>query len=180
MCVLWLVPGFSFALPLPVELGLLHNHSSAASISSGQHPSNGTHTVGVSFYMEWNFYITRWESTNTMQVQLEKTILLLASWARKIRKDLGTILTSSIRPGHGCTLLPTQGAIIIGEPKQAKSCWYARVWRWHGFAERSGSSLTNLQVQAVSQSLELPVHVLDDLFWASQPSPRCKGWPSVD
>lgn len=114
MCVLWLVLELGFALPLPVELGLLHNHSSAPSISPRQHPFNGTHTVGVSFYMEWNFYITRWENTNAMQAQLEKTILLLASWARKFRQHLGTILISSIRPGHGCTPLPTQGDRIIG------------------------------------------------------------------
>lgn len=42
-----------------------------------------------------------------------------------------------------------------------------------GAAESSGSSLTNVQVKAVSQLLELRVHVLDD--WASQTSPRCKG-----
>lgn len=50
-------------------------------------------------------------------------------------------------------------------------------------AESSGSNLTNLlvpQVQAVSQLLELHDRVLDDLFRAGQPSPRCKGWPSVD
>lgn len=39
------------------------------------------------------------------------------------------------------------------------------------------SSLTNLEVQAVHQLLGLRVCVLDDWAWASQPSPRCKGWP---
>lgn len=39
------------------------------------------------------------------------------------------------------------------------------------------SILKNLQVQAVPQFLGLCVCVLDDLVWASQLSPRCKGWP---
>lgn len=39
------------------------------------------------------------------------------------------------------------------------------------------SILKNLQVQAVPQLLGLCVCVLDDLVWASQLSPRCKGWP---
>lgn len=53
---------------------------------------------------------------------------------------------------------------------------------WRGAAESSGlmSALTNLQVQAVSQLLGLCVCVLDDLVWASQASPRCKGWPQCE
>lgn len=68
MCVLWLVPGLGFALPPScynqgfsiITALLLPSHLDSIC-------SMGQHSVGVSFYMEWNFYITRWENTYTMQ-----------------------------------------------------------------------------------------------------------------
>lgn len=48
MCVFRLVPGVRLcSSSFLLQLGLLHNHSPAASISSRQHPSNGTHSAGV-------------------------------------------------------------------------------------------------------------------------------------